>query len=518
MKLTKQDPIGIMIDQLDLQIKAGRINTVRTKLLSLNRADFDIKYYFDIANLARRVQLPYYVLSWLSSLVRPVNTLLAPNTDTKLIALYANALSRIGAFQEAEDLFTTLDAKADPQILFFQALLEMQRWENERAEEYLRKYIVAPELSDYQIKIAKLNLASIIGLNGLDEGITLTQEIILTSSKNSLLIANALEVQGQMYFHLKSYNKAQVALTKAYEIFQKNNSPYSYYIEKWALLNKLFQKKSLTHDDLTALDQFRQRANQDFQWEVVRDCDYFKALLTNDQDSLMHIYFGTRFESYRRRILDHCTLNLKLHKEFNLYLSYPNDQSPRPLAGSLQKSDFMVDSLSGWCPVSKRQFSEGLPLKLFQLLTTDIYRPFHLGEIFHWLYGGEYFNPNSSPQKISRIIQRLRDNFKDIDAPIAVKIYQKQVYLAFKQPVVLIKHQHQQLKKVRYQEEIYKIKIAFINKSFRSRDVERLLNISLRTAKRILKTLVENQCLSIKKAGRSTRYFVIAAKIDTLAG
>ena len=455
--------------------------------------------------------MPYLVLQWLNSVVRPETDSDRNNrAEAKHISLYANALTRIGSYKEAEVLLKKIKPDQDSQVYFYFALLEMQQWNNLAASRYLKKFLETPKLPEYNIKIGKLNLAATLSsIDEYEESLDIIEDLLKEVPPNSLLRANLLEIKGQNLFHLEQFLESQKSLEESISIFQNSSNTYRYYAEKWLMLNQVFNLKSPYAKNISYLEEFKNRALIAKQWEVVRDCDFFKCYLSNDEDLLFKIYFGTRFKYYNQRILKYFGFYANVPKQFNLTVG--------PITKDSQlvnlKLPLIFDRGQGAFSDNFQQILDKLPLKLFQLLTSDIYQPFHLGEIFSVIYENEYFNPHTSPQKLSRLIFRLRDVLEKNNLPIRVLLYNKQVRLSYLEPVIFKIKKNE--KKITFLDEYIKIKDHFPEHYFNVHEVEKLLNISNRTAKRILQKLVTERLVYIQKQGPQTRYRIIkSSKIN----
>lgn len=500
MKRRENNQISRLITGLDLAIRSGNIKFARSELLKLNKKEISVRYWYEICDLARRTQMPYFILSWLNPIIRPTKKILPLEPEPKHFALYANALTRIGAFQEAETLFTSiLKYSADePQILFFMALLEIQQWNNKRASNYLHKYLKLNKLSDYQRKVGLLNLASVIGYDDINLTESTVQDLIKSSAGEYLLHANALEILGQSYFHLRDFDKSRAMLNKSISLFEMNNVAYRLYAEKWLLLCDLFQFPEQLANNLNRLSILRQKSVKDKQFETARDCDFFNALVRRDDDFFIRIYYGTRHLGFKNRILNFYNFEKQLPASYELKIEIDKSQ------GYL-----LLNPDNGWSVKEQKYFSSKLPLRLFSFLSSDIYMPFHFGEIFSVLYKDEYFNPETSPLKISRIIQRLRSDLTSNNILIEILTEKRQVSLVYHQNISFYR---KKTKKIKSKNNDYlllmKLESQFKLNKFSARQAVKFLEVSNSTGYRILTNLILQKLIKKIPMGKKTLYCI----------
>ncbi len=484
-----------LLTLIDEQIQIGKLQVAQNYLLSLKKSEIPFKFWLEIANLGRRAQLPYFVLKWLNSIIRPEKESDEHLATSKHISLYANALARIGSFQEAESLFNSISHNDDTQIYFYKALLNMQRWDYQKAVSNLKKFIHQPNLNEQQLNAGHLNLAaSLCAVGDYEDSLSIIEKIINKVPSNSIIKGILLETQGQNLMHLNKFKEAQIILENAIQIFDNSNHSFKIYAEKWLILNKIKQISNPTVEDLSELLKLKVKALEQSQWETVRDCDLYFGYFTKNNDLLLKIFFGTRHSKFKNRIIKNFNLNLNIPDRFKMILNQSSIKNP-----------VILDPQTGLFHNSEVQFLQHLPLKFFRLLTSDIYLPFHVGEIFSELYQGEYFNPNSSPQKINRLIHRLREDLLNNKIQIDIKVFRKQLYLVYKDNIILLLN-FKKRKSFSKLKEYISLKNNFDLLKFDVNSAEKILQTSRRNTNRILQSLVKEKLVLINKEGRKTNY------------
>lgn len=493
------------INHVDELIKNGKIRQSQIELKKLKRAEVPVKDWYIMANLARRAQMPLMVLKWLSPIVRAKTEYFKSFEEPKLRSLYANALTRIGGFKEAKELLNSISPSDDSQVHFYKSLLNLQQWDHRQAIVNLKTYLKTSNLSQYSIKIGKLNLAAAYTGEGLYiEALTVINDLILSLDKGSLLYANCLEVQGQCLFQLKRFDEAENTLKNSLSSFGKQNHSYKFYAQKWLLFTKIFSKNGIDKESIQELSQFKKSALENFQWEVVRDCDYYLSFITKNEELFLKVYLGTRFKKYKENIKNHYGYKKRIPKLKSILITPHLELN----VGSLLKSEKLVFHFHQgefYFGENKKIQLYDLPLKLFQILITDQYQPFQFGELYFHLYPDEYFNPESSPAKLNRIIQRLRNEI----TAIPLKIVQKndRVWLDYQSPLQVEFNTKNNFH--RYFEEYRELKERFKTQYFNSREASEVFNKSIKTTQRVLSQLVEKKHIKCSQDGPKTKYKII---------
>ncbi len=477
--------------QLDEWIREGRAAQVRAFLPTLAVSEIHRSQLVEYADLARRVQLPHLIIHWLRPLIRSEKPVHPPAT-TKEQALYALALSRIGIFKEATNILRQLKSSGEPEVFYYLGLIGIEQWDFLSAFSPLKTFVKSPGISEYQRTVGLLNLgACYVGLLDFARANeVLNQLLVLTDGADlKLLRANTYELLAQNMIFCGRLQEARDHLANAAKLIGHENYQYEFFIRKWQAIANLFDKGHETR----GLHAIRDEAVRSDFSETIRECDFFKAVVFQQDKDLLKVYFGSHFKAYRQRILKIYKWQKPVPNQMDLTLG------PSALAGSHFELD--PDDLE----------MPRLVRSLFQILLSDSYRSFPITEIFGQIYDREYFNPLTSTAKVEQLICRLRQSFTVQNIPFKVQVSKGRVSLIFTGPVIVRigRKRFQAREKLKHFTLLLFEKFAA--KSFSSAEVVQALGLSERSARRHLKEAVEARRLSRERASKGYRYICKAA-------
>lgn len=479
------------MDLSEIRIRIERLIS-EAKLVEASAALKSIQYdklpraqIGDFANFARRIGNPELTLRVLRH-VREPRPGEAPATPFE-IATYAMALGKTGATDEAIRLFESIRGiSSAPEADLYLAFTLIRQWKYREAIPWLENYLKRKEPTSYQKTVAKLNLAAAYEFTEkIDFASQLAEEIAATSRENgwARLQMNALEISSQLALESDSESsgtQCEKLLDEAFELAQLHQLD-TLTLKKW----KAVKEVSANPKDPAPLRAVREHANELGRWEIVRDCDYQLALITGDPAIMSRVYFGTPFSSFRKRIIE------KSGDWFKVEDFYDWHQQPAPTGK-------IFDLLSG-------MGARGLMLQLMRGLSSDFYRPLHVGNLHALLYPEEFFNPIHSPAKIKNLVTRIHRWFDENEFPFRVTSkdttyrlqapYSIRVYLDYESRSE--KEVHSQLEKLRSR---------WPYKSFSSSEAAKELQITLPEAVDLLKDEVASGRLYRSGRTRSTLF------------
>ena len=332
--------------------------------------------------------------------------------------------------------------------------------------------------------------ASYVAENQYLHARNLLNELIpeLRRLKHSLLLGNALELMGQMELKEGRFTQSREMLLAAKEILKGTSPRYQIYVEKWLTILSLFeiklQKKNLEANDRVKIKNIKDEAWLAKDWETVRDCELYEAILFDDTEMLQKVFFGTPYPSFLKRVR-------RLKQDFK--------QEPQWVLKFGAKDPSLVLDLN-------HQKAPPLAWKLFSILLTDFYRPLPLGELYQFLYPGEYFNPYSSEQKISFLVQELRKCFHNENIPIEIVVQNREYRLKFVGELALQlspKNNHKSELPKSLPKSLIEIEKNLVGRAFTSSEVSKLLSLSQRQARRILAEAIKNK--TVKKDSKNPK-------------
>jgi len=466
------------ISECDGLIKIGQGKQVLELIQAIPVKAIPRKYLSQIGTLLNRTGGSYYCLKILHSYIRGSYYDLGTDIEKKV---YAKALIEIGAQNEGLDLINELNTSDDPSILLTKSFCYFKSWDYQTALPLMLKYINQVD-DEYMKLVGKINLSSIyIFLQKYDLALsTLTHLEEALSQKQQLLKGYVLEQMGQIYLQQGHYEKATHTLTNSINILKNSNQKALLYPQKWlGLLNLKTKNNSKLLNDVR---------NKNFlfnDFETLRDLDYWQGTINDDHDLLSKVYYGTPFTSFQNRI-----------DKKNVYASWSWGKS----------SNASIFNVFG----DKLPMTNELTSQLFCHLVSDNYKPMTLGSIHAALFGDEFYNPESSPDRIYQIISRLN---KKLNSQFNYKIektnglYQISpeninnfLYSVNKNDVELISNPKDILAS--------QVKTFFRDANFTAKELSSKFNITQRTANRWIAELSDKNSVVKIGQGRSTKYKV----------
>ncbi len=493
-KTANLDPLDVKA--LDHLIRDGQLGVARERLLEFSVKSIDRTQVIEVANLARRLNMPKMMIKFLRPIVRSQYKLQSPATEQEL-ALYATALSRLGVFAEAESILKKLKSKEVPEVLLYQAMTEMFQWNYTSPVSKLKKYVQSKTISEYERLVGYVNIAaSYIWNMEWQKGqatIQIIQEEIDRSSdphSHRLIYGYSFELLAEMSILQRNFKNGDAYLLQAEDILRGSKSRYEFFVKKWKAISKALQnfESSKSLDELRIV---RKEAIELKDWETYRDCEFYEALARRDQDLFLKVYYGTPYASFRSRVQKIFQPNFSLDKRITWTLN-PENISSRPSLAL--KSDLF-------------QKLEDKPLleKLFSLLCQDFYRPLALGSLVSKLYPDEYFNPDSSPQKAWQIVDRLRTWFHEQSLPLDIELNEETCRLISRESCQIPVQEIQDLQNSD-ERKFMQAALHFKDHPFGAKELSELLKISKRSAQNFCQLGLQSKKIIQTSAGRSTRY------------
>lgn len=482
-------------NSIDALIRNGQGADARQTLAKIIKETVIPREFADrFAELARRLNEPMTGLRLLRPYVRPSDRKKVEATDSEK-SEYAGSLIRLGAFSEAKGILATVSTKFAPALLF-RAFAEMGTWNYKDCLDPLNKYLTAPGITDYQILIGKVNLSSALIYEGhFAEARKVLEDVLEATEKVKawLLHGNALELSAACSVYEGSPQDADFYLRRAEDILKSQQSFDFFLMEKWRAISKLLLEKG-SPASLTALAYVRQKALERRHYETVRDCDRFKAVTCKSKSLATYLYFGTPFESFREKLI----------RDTKDFLEYPS--SFNWTLGDSEKASKTLDVLEGKGPLGTNLKSGQAPHRLLFALSCDFYRPQRPVSLYSTLFPSEYFNPTSSLKRVHFTIERLRGWFKKTRFPLLVEELPGSGYvLKASSACTLRVTDVKAIGKEIIRLDVVKKRLGSLGELTRQ-EFEKSLNLSPRSANRLVGNLVTEGYLEKAGGGRHVKY------------
>lgn len=494
--------LSTWIQEVDSLIRRGQQGQAREKLVELNLAQIPRQQKSEIADIARRLNMPKMMLGILKPLVYREKVQNDPASILER-ALYATALSRIGVFQEAQMILNDLNEEDDARILLFLAQNFMLQWDSYSAIPKLKKYLARPDISDYQRLVGQVNLASsLIGEMRWQESHEVLESIwksVKSTPKDSgeqenlgLLYANSLGLAAHAAFLQGQPIQAERYLQEADKILIGTKSRYELLLKKWKSILILF-RPGKTNEDVEEFRHMLEEARKAKDWETVRDFEFFLALALRDDALFLQVYHGTPHISYRKRIKKIYAPKFSIPKMYDWNLLGTNSNRRFDLSKGCEEGG------------KARLTSQPLLFQLLQLLTKDFYRPVALGSIFSKLYPKEKYNPLTSPNRTYLVIKRLRAWFEKNGIPLEIEVVDDLAKLIAKEPYQ-VRVSYQTIAVTKNDSYLESLEHHFFDQSFSLEQLCRALDIALSSAKKFVTWALKNQRLRKSGVGTKAKY------------
>jgi hypothetical protein len=401
--------ITAQIELIDSLIRSGDHLKAEAQLEKIINQVIPREFLWKLASLSRR-------LSKSEKGIRLLNPIVRPSAKKPMTALphekveYAACLIRIGLLSEAHELLDQVEHHAVPQSFLYRAFAHMALWDFASSNEALLKFIASPGISDYEILIAKVNLA--VGWvfdENVEKSKPLLNELLGTTKKsnNLLLYCNTLELAAQQELTQANWALAEQYLDLADKALNSPNTFDAFLIRKKRATLEVLRGNTNSKNEM--LLKVREEALKLHYWESVRDCDFYLALANKNSNLAKLLYFGTPYTNYKNKIAAQLNIKPSIFKK-NYFWT----------VGEGEK-EFTIDSLTGENSKSDYYLKAGqVPQRLFRALTCDYYRPKRLPELFENIFPGEYYSPESSSLKMYQAFKRLRLFLKKSRIPLEI--------------------------------------------------------------------------------------------------
>lgn len=391
-----------IVEKIEEFTRLGKLHEAKQCLLELKAKRLERTLRQPLAALARRLNLPTLALIFLRPVVKPSERKKTDATPLEKLE-YAVALSEIGAATEAHKFFNQVSSTELPQVLLYQSFAYFQTWDYKESIPLLKKYIQVESLSDYQRSVGLANLVSAVVFEETEDSTALAEKFVEESREKgySRNLAYGLQLLAQDAITHKRWDQAEQCLIEADGMITDPKSLDRLFIRKWKAVLTL--SKGVVSEGLQILHEVRAAALHLQHWETVRNCDFHEARLTLNKDLLVKNYFGTPYKSLKNRLVK----NLGNQTLPNSYVWYPNEK------GTKVWQCFNENDKAGLK-------SGTATYRLAKVLSSDFYRPIPIAEVHALVYPQQYFNPLTSPNRVHKLVGRLREQLSKNSVPVEI--------------------------------------------------------------------------------------------------
>ncbi len=373
-------------EELEALLRAGQYPQVREYLRDLNRNDVPDSLILRVSRLARRIDYAQKGVILLRDRVVELPAFQIANPLE--VVEYAGCLIKLGGVTEASKILQQVHPTKTPEALKYLAFCHFHVWNYEAAIPLLKHYLAIADLNPYDRLVGHLNLAAaLVSVKNCNEAFEMLNELCekARSQGHTLILGNSYEIRAQAHILLRNFTSASQDLRFAWEALKQAPPRYRLYLEKWNAVNLLTQNA----ENSTALKSLRKTRDAAYdmgEWEVTRECDFYEARATQNQELYSYLYCGTPFDHFRKKLRDSEFCWAKIPLSFL----------------SIFKKGHGMQNLLG-------------------VLSSDFYRPVSVIELFCQLFPAEHFNPVTSPARIHQLVRRLKLELKQHGFSIALQ-------------------------------------------------------------------------------------------------
>lgn len=359
-------------------------------LRSLEIEAIPLRLRSDFAQLARRAHLYKEAIKILQDKIYGVS-----QVETKDILEYASSLRKLGMVHQCLELLKR--APSHKEKLLHEAYCYVHLWEYEKASYAFSGFLHQEGLTQRDVLVAKLNLiACFVYMGDGTAAMDLLHSIESHCRRDfHQFYLNCLELRGQIYLQQGEYQHAMNVLTEASVLAGKEKGTTTLFIEKWKLIAQasIQNTANLPHDFAV----FKKRVRAQGHWETLRDVDYHLAKLTGNDALANYVYFGTPFDSFKRRV---ASSGAHLQKVFTWSQGSEIRHHLDPMDTRLEVVPFGL-----------------IQHRLLLVLLSDFYRPWSIARIFDSLFPNEIYDVDSSPKRIYALIKKIQDSLTQLQWP-----------------------------------------------------------------------------------------------------
>ncbi len=507
-----EDSTKNLAEILENWIRGGRSKAARHALEDVLRkgdlSRFRPELRLQLARLCRRSGIPAAGLRILHPRIRPTARKIVTASPSEW-AEYAGCLSAVGGEREALEILALLDPRDAPEKLLFEAFVHFSYWDYEAAIAPLRHYVSLSGLTDYNRLVGNLNLCSALVVSGLqEEALPLLSSSLQVAieGRHKLLFGNALMLQAEAHVDAKRWQDAKYHLHEAADRFSEIASIDALYLAKWNAVVNLHQQGP-GKSQLRELHRVRQNAIARTHWETVRDCDFHRAVSTESKTLALHLYSGTPFSAYRKRIEDTGLVSLN-DARANAHW----DLAPERDLGSLFEEKKIPAKISRQIDLLETLKPGQILWRLTTCLLSDFYRPFRMASLYAWTHPNQRFHPRHSSDAVHQALRRMRILIQKKRLPLSVTEREGAYRLESSCPARLLVHgtstQAVPADRLKFDRFLSNMKTAdpFFDGSFKRKDLEQALGLSERSAAYLVKNAVSRGWIHVLNKGSSKKY------------
>ena len=312
----------------------------------------------------------------------------------------------------------------------------------------------------------------------------------LASSPYRALLATSLEYSAQLAICRGELSRARDFLADSQAIHSSANALGSLFTLKWRAIIRLRQEGAAA---LGEIEQVRRRAREIGHWETLRDCDHHVATVLGSKEIFGRVFCGTPHVAYRQSLLAAAPAGWQPPATY----AWSSGSHGSPDSPPYSLFDLHRGHGRTRLPPAK------ILQRLLALLSRDFYRPVPVASLFARLHPDEFYHPETSPARVHQYVRRFRQWAEVRRIGLGIR-FDAGYRLAFASGWGLVCYPREDAEKI--QIEAQNLRELVGTQVFSSRDVQRILGVSLATSSRILKRVIEAGTIRKRGAGPGTVY------------
>ncbi len=467
----------------DADLKGGRGRRVAEELSGLSLTTVLRQELWQVAKTARRAGSILLGLKVLSQVIHPDKRAAQGPPSAHELAEHAALLIQLGAVRESMQMLSKIDSRQIPDVLLYKSYGHFSRWEYSHAIPLLEDYLNHP-LDSYSKIVGQINLAAAYIVNHQEK---CAEDILLEVMEQARqkaftrILGNCLELRAQMDIRAERWSSAKDSLNQARDLLIGDQSLDQFFVRKWTSVVSALELR-----EHSILGPLREEALGRGEWETLREIDLNSLKIRFDPEVFKHLFFGTPYSAYRERVM--AELQTK----------------PEGSSFTLGEGRILFDLESGEFSGAGLKAPPPLIRRVLQSLMRDLYRPVRLGRLFSELFPEDYFDVNSSPNRIHQALHRTRTWLAGHSIPIEITEssgffrLQRGDGVAIRIPLNIVPSDSYSLR-------LQKLRTRFEGEAFSPKEAREILQMTPSTFKKFVAAAVQRQ--DVERSGASSAVY-----------
>lgn len=478
---------------------------LQAELKGLNATRIPRRFRAKLANYTRRVGLVDLSVRILNRIIRserPVH----PEPSPEEICEYGSSLIRLGAREEGLALLRSKTARQHPRSTLYEAFGLISQWDYAGAIPLLQTFInQCSERDSYQLLVARVNLvAAYAYIGAASEAIRLGEQALqqADAEKSTTLKVSLLIYLAELSLQLGKEDNSQHYLKEAKELPTRELDHL--FCEMLHAVHQLENRTPSIEAALVKLDEVDQWARKVSHWNTIRRCDKYRGIYTRDSELVTRNYYGSPFSHYREDLIKMSQGFYTLPEQSLVSLD------GKPLAKDAVGINFATGEGIG---ISAKLKPDQLLHRAFKSLCSDVYAPIPVADLHYKLYPGEFFNPDSSYNRVYNAIYLLREWIESNRVPLEIQQVGGKYRLS--SPVdfaVLRKRNDENFGEAEQHGKVHLFAEAFGEKSFSAPEAAEKLDLHIRKVQRMLSEACKSGEIESEGGSRNRRYSIHSGK------